>query len=75
MNHCKDCKWWEAVTEADIRAWSSGGEYRGMGVCERVNGEPFDKPRYEGVLAFVNDHHAALMTRPEFGCVMFEAEE
>lgn len=81
MNHCKNCKYWETVSQYDIA--------KELGCCSYpkqlwdstawVTVEGTERPNVEfrltnDNLAYVkdtSDYQADLFTRAEFGCVAF----
>jgi hypothetical protein len=76
MGHCKDCQWWHRFTLADDR-WDPVERWDGWGRCQAADSD-MGGPLTEDTLAFVDDagcNGPLLMTKPDFGCVMFEAKE
>jgi hypothetical protein len=80
MSQCRECKWWlspELVEAEGLR--ESGPEEAGWGVCSRGTcDENTSAPADPGTLAYAYDwrgRDSMLCTRPNFGCVMFEAKE
>jgi hypothetical protein len=83
MGNCKDCRYWEAHDYAacwDIWEHESGGH----GECKKAE-YAYDKtvwgaaPVYKDTLACsvgpACSEEASLITRHNFGCVMFEAKD
>lgn len=77
--NCKDCKHWDY--DKDFY----GNIRKDIGVCRRVKmfwdcsmwNEEGTRIFTDDSLAFVqdgSDYHAELLSRPEFGCVMWEAQ-
>ena len=69
MGNCKDCKFWDT----DKTEWS--GYSGNFNVCAKIIGDD-----EEGFLEIAHtighyDHASGLVTRSDFGCVLFEAKE
>lgn len=64
MPRCRDCKWWTPLTNAP--AWE--GEW---GDCGAITETTTHGP---AAIAWAHEEGAALFTRPDFGCVKFEAK-
>lgn len=69
MNHCKNCRWWDARKADD-----------GWGFCTLAeSGCHYDDPHerlHPETLAVAQDasrYHAVLVTSPDFGCVQWSA--
>ena len=63
---CKNCRWWEGHPLNSI----------GFSAC-RLLGSDDGNPRNSNTLAFaldVDEYHAALLTKPDFGCIHWEGE-
>ncbi|MDX1594005.1 MAG: hypothetical protein R3298_07135 [Gammaproteobacteria bacterium] len=63
---CDDCGHWRYERNPQLQ---SDTERDGFGVCERIEQMNSNRMR---ALARVDDEFAALETRAEFGCVLFE---
>jgi hypothetical protein len=65
MNHCKDCKHFDAVSSVNIN-W---------GICELGYAYGYG-PHLESTLAFAaGEGDGELYVKPDFGCVQFEPKE
>ncbi len=67
MNHCRDCKHWG---DEDDKQLAPKDDVRD---CMRI----VHRDRTEEVLAYTMDasgYHSALITYPDFGCVLWEPE-
>jgi hypothetical protein len=60
MGNCKDCKWWQKYPE------------REFGKCKEL---AKDVDEHDDLLAWMLGEHRLLLTRPNFGCVLFEQRE
>ena len=75
MGNCKDCRHW-TPPGTPISLASQRTNYEGFGECERTGVE--GGAGGQGRLALAYDDagvFAILATKPEFGCVQFEAKE
>lgn len=70
--HCRDCKFWD---KEDV--FVTNETHSQFGECKITRSDD-GEPGEAATLAFARDteaYHAALMTSPDFGCVMFKAKE
>jgi hypothetical protein len=71
VNTCETCKHWE---NSGLRV-NQGYPYPGYGVCKRATGH--SGPDEKDALAYADDaedYEAYLRTKPNFGCVQWEAK-
>jgi hypothetical protein len=60
MNHCSNCK-----------HWTNRGQYNdGRGICEMMD---YSRP-YDPFQLAIGTDPGSILTLPNFGCLMFEAE-
>jgi hypothetical protein len=77
IGYCKDCKFWDEHKPDEDEEEFFEERRRNWGFCrlgESRGGEPIT----EGTLVYASDSEmyiAHLETRPEFGCIQFQAKE
>jgi hypothetical protein len=74
---CKDCRHWETIEEIRALRLPVSDWNADFGMCRVANGESGNPERREQKCFAEDGEHykACLRTKPDFGCVQFEAKE
>ena len=70
VGFCRDCRWWESKPESEYQPLIGH-----FGFCDRISLGADMRATITFGGYFSDGNSNALMTREDFGCVIFEAKE